>query len=260
MRARNRKTGAFIKGTIERVDAAADVLPDHFSRETSGKLTHEHDKTTRYQVFWDTHTPVINAQGQVYIDDAGNRVNADDVEISGNTNDGWRTPAAAKQAKTDRVVRHTPRNPVGSQLTPDNDPLIPHLRRIEKLGTEALEELQSYSMALGQEAERHIELPPSAFEHRLAHETMIATALMGAATVWFADPSNQSGVFEAVVQIGEEKLTAIKRFRKLMGIIEGQIREEEAFEAAMNKERQQAAARPQLTVLAGGRSTEEPKK
>ena len=33
------------------------------------------------------------------------------------------------------------------------------------------------------------------------------------------------------MQIGEEKLTTIERFRKLIGMIEGQIREEEAFEA-----------------------------
>ena len=80
MYARNPKTGAAITGTLEQVDGRATTIYDSFQREESGKLAFEHGSET--QMYWDGQETQTRDGQVIFIDDDGEEVLENDVELT----------------------------------------------------------------------------------------------------------------------------------------------------------------------------------
>ena len=80
MYAINRKNKLAIVATVERIYGHASLKDDSFERDTaSGGIKHAHAGETK--MFWDT-SETLTENGQVlYVDDGGNEVTADQVEL-----------------------------------------------------------------------------------------------------------------------------------------------------------------------------------
>ena len=96
------------------------------------------------------------------------------------------------------------RNRASEALTPENDPVIGQLKRIEDLGVRASLEATCYDNALMEETRRGIDPDASVHEHRMQHETLAAMALLEAATRWFVDPLNESECAERITALRSE--------------------------------------------------------
>lgn len=79
MHARNRRTGAPITGTLQRLYARAKLLEDGFGRAEDGRITHEHEGGTDF--FYDTSETVRTDGERTYVDDDGEQVAESDVEL-----------------------------------------------------------------------------------------------------------------------------------------------------------------------------------
>ena len=78
MHARNKKTGAMIVGTAERVEAPASVHVDRFETGAKG-LAFEHSGWT--ESHWDTARTVRDeTRGTLFIDEDGDTVHEDEIE------------------------------------------------------------------------------------------------------------------------------------------------------------------------------------
>ena len=79
MHARNRRTGAAITGTLERLYARCKLLEDGFGRAEDGTVTHEHEGGTDF--FYDTSETVRTDGERTYLDDDGEQVAESDIVL-----------------------------------------------------------------------------------------------------------------------------------------------------------------------------------
>ena len=80
MNARNRRTGARITRALERIQGTCGVVPDRFERTANGVLTHVYnDEGTA--IDWDTAEQANDNGSAVYIDENGDRVTGDEIEL-----------------------------------------------------------------------------------------------------------------------------------------------------------------------------------
>ena len=79
MHARNRRTGAPITGTLQRLYARAKLLEDRFGRGDDGRLTYEDEGGTEF--YYDTSEHVSTNGERTYLDNDGEQVVESDVEL-----------------------------------------------------------------------------------------------------------------------------------------------------------------------------------
>lgn len=79
MHARNRRTGAPITGTLQRLYARARLLEDGFGRDEDGRVTHEDEGGTEF--CYDTSEHVSTGGERTYLDEDGEQVVENDVEL-----------------------------------------------------------------------------------------------------------------------------------------------------------------------------------
>ena len=79
MHARNRRTGAPITGTLQRLYARARLLENGFGRGEDGRITHEDEGGTEF--FYDTSETVRTDGERTYLDEDGEQVVESDVEL-----------------------------------------------------------------------------------------------------------------------------------------------------------------------------------
>ena len=79
MQARNRRTGATITGTLERLYARCRLLEDGFGRAEDGSVTHEHEGGTEF--FYDTSETVLTDGERTYLDENGEHVVESDIVL-----------------------------------------------------------------------------------------------------------------------------------------------------------------------------------
>ncbi len=79
MHARNRRTGAAISGTLERLYARCKLLEDGFGRTEDGTVTHEHEGGTEF--FYDTSETVRTDGERTYLDENGEHVVESDIVL-----------------------------------------------------------------------------------------------------------------------------------------------------------------------------------
>ena len=79
MHARNRRTGAPITGTLQRLYARAKLLENRFGRGEDGRLTHEDEGGTEF--YYDTSEHVSTNGERTYLDDDGEQVVESDIEL-----------------------------------------------------------------------------------------------------------------------------------------------------------------------------------
>ena len=79
MHARNRRTGAPITGTLQRLYARARLLEDGFGRGDDGRITHEDEGGTEF--FYDTSETVRTDGERTYLDENGDHVVESDIVL-----------------------------------------------------------------------------------------------------------------------------------------------------------------------------------
>ena len=79
MHARNRRTGAAITGTLERLYARCKLIEDGFGRAENGTVTHEHEGGTEF--FYDTSETVRTDGERTYLDENGGHVVESDIVL-----------------------------------------------------------------------------------------------------------------------------------------------------------------------------------
>ncbi|MCY4634747.1 MAG: hypothetical protein OXG04_09640 [Acidobacteria bacterium] len=82
MHARNRRTGAAITGTLERIYGEARLLDDAFERADDGRITHQHEGGTK--IFWDSSEQVTTEGERIYLDENDEHVAESDIELHQN--------------------------------------------------------------------------------------------------------------------------------------------------------------------------------
>lgn len=91
----NKKTGAFVKGTLETLSGCALTCADDYSRKADGTLDYEHGGET--EVFWDgQETAESPGKGVIFVDADGAELTADQIELSEDEN--WEPDSASDPA------------------------------------------------------------------------------------------------------------------------------------------------------------------
>ena len=80
MHARNRKTGARIVATLERISGRAGLTADGFGRDASGGITHEHDGSGT-EPDWESAETAERDGEALYLDAEGNEVPESGIEL-----------------------------------------------------------------------------------------------------------------------------------------------------------------------------------
>ena len=106
--ARNRRTGAAIVGTLEKLEGCAHTEADQWRRDRGGEVTYEHGGYT--EVYWNAQKTATDECGRtVFVDENGECVDAADVQLhergepftpphDGNGADGGGKPGADTRA------------------------------------------------------------------------------------------------------------------------------------------------------------------
>ena len=82
MHARNRRTGAPITGTLEKIQGHARLVANGFGRADDGQITHEHQGGT--EMFWDTSKQVTGEGERIYLDENDEHVPESAIELHQN--------------------------------------------------------------------------------------------------------------------------------------------------------------------------------
>ncbi len=92
MYAINRNNRLPIVATVERIYGHASLESDGFERNAeSGKIKHVHGGETK--MFWDSSETIVEKGHVLYVDDEGNKVTADQIDLV----DELPTPQPAQQ-------------------------------------------------------------------------------------------------------------------------------------------------------------------
>ena len=81
MHARNRRTGAPITGTLEKIYGDAKLIAEGFGRDGDGRITYEHEGWTR--LFWDSSEQVTADGDRIYLDENDEHVAESAIELHG---------------------------------------------------------------------------------------------------------------------------------------------------------------------------------
>lgn len=79
MQARNRRTGAAITGTLERLYGKCELIADAFERNDDGRITHENEGGTK--MLWDSSEQVVDDGERIYLDENDEEVAESDIEL-----------------------------------------------------------------------------------------------------------------------------------------------------------------------------------
>ena len=81
MKARNRTTGSEILGTLEVLKGRACQEGDRYRRKPDGELEYESNGYKSVFWFWDDQQTVMQDGKPIYLDEDGNGVTADEIEL-----------------------------------------------------------------------------------------------------------------------------------------------------------------------------------
>ena len=79
MKARNKRTGSPVLGTLEELKGRANHEHDKYRRTPDGGLEYECDGLAT--VFWDDQRTVTRDDKPVFVDDNGAELTADEIEL-----------------------------------------------------------------------------------------------------------------------------------------------------------------------------------